>query len=228
MTDEDGNLLRPGVELDAYQNGAVCSQWIADNYEAEGFDVGDMSTLGYIVATYSNVVSFNERAAGATETFQAAFPDCENIYTADTLAQSALTADAAYTEVAAILSAHPEITTWFVVGILDDLAQGAVRALEAAGLDDQALVASVGGEVLVQEWDTGYEGCWKACGYFEAMDFVKQDVPALMSVIRGEATLEDLFPEYKEPGQEYGAYQIVGDICTKDTYQEVRAAHQAS
>lgn len=228
MEDANGNLLTPGVELNAYENGKICSQWILDNYADIGLDASDPSKVGFISVSYSAIASFNERSQGATETFEAAFPDCENVFEADCLAQGAMTPEAAYTEVSAILAGNPQVQTWFIVGILDDLAQGAARAVEAAGLDSKTIISSVGGEVLVQEWDSGYEGCWMACGYFEAMDFVKQDLPALMSVINGEATLEDLFPEWKEEGQTYGAYQILGDMATKDTYKEIMAAHRAS
>lgn len=213
-----GELLTAGVELNAYDCGYKCSQWICENYEDLGYDASNMDTLGFIVASYSAVISFNDRAQGALDRFAETFPDCENIYIADALNQGAVTAEAALTETAAILAAHPEIETWFIVGILDDFAQGAVRAIEAAGLEDQTLVTSVGGEVLVQEWESGYEGCWKACALFTGADFSDQLWPAMMSVISGEKTVEELWPDWKAEGENYGVYKVTGVNTDRETY----------
>lgn len=213
-----GKLLAPGCELNAYDCGSLCSQWIVENYEAEGFADVDVSTLGFIVATYNAIPSFIDRAQGAIDSFSAGFPDCENIFAADTVNQGELTAEAAYTETAAILSAHPDITTWFIVGILDDLAQGAARAVEEASIEDNVIITSVGGEVLVQEWESGYEGCWKACAFFSGADFANALWPALKSVLDDGVALEDLFPDWKQDGETFAVYKVTGKNTTREMY----------
>ena len=75
--DENNLPLTSGVELNAYDCGAGCSTWVAENYEDYGFDYSDQSTLGFIAITYSSITSFVYRADGATETFQSYFPGCQ-------------------------------------------------------------------------------------------------------------------------------------------------------
>ena len=155
---------------------------------------------------------------GAFDGFEETFPDCENVFTADTLSQGELTAEAAYNEVAPILAAHPEIETWFIVGVLDDWAQGATRAIEAAGFEDRTLITSVGGEVLTQEWETGYEGCWMACAYFTGFDFADELWPNMLSVAKGEAAMEDLWPEWKNEGEDFAVCKIPSVAIDRETY----------
>ena len=67
----DNNIpLTSGVELDAYNCGAGCAKWVAENHQDYGFDYSDQSKLGFIAVTYSGITSFVIRANGATETFQ--------------------------------------------------------------------------------------------------------------------------------------------------------------
>jgi L-arabinose transport system substrate-binding protein len=225
IADANGTLLTSGIELNAYDCGAGASQWIVDNYTSLGFNYDDQSTLGFIGITYSAIDSFTNRYTGATETFQAAFPDA-SFYTADLITQGEISPEAAYTEVSAILGAHPEIMNWAIVGVLDDWGQGAARAVEAAGLEDNTIITSVGGELLTIEWDNGYEGCWVMCNYYNAMDYSRLLAPAICSVARGEMTVSDLWPEWKEDGAEYASVKISGTPATIDTYQQIREEHE--
>ncbi len=106
------------------------------------------------------------------------FPDCPNIFTADLLSEGTTSIESAYNVVAPILSAHPEIEHWAVVAVQDVYAQGAARALEGIGFGtDKALVASVGGKNLVNEWDAGYEGVWVAADYCSPIAFTMEELP---------------------------------------------------
>ena len=124
-----------------------------------------------------------------------------------------------------ILAAHPEMESWVIVGILDDYARGATRAVESAGIQDKTIVTSVGGEALVLEWDSGYEGCWVMCNYFNALDYSKLLTPAICQVARGETTVSELWPEWNVEGSDYSAVMISGTATTKDTYQAVQEEH---
>ena len=108
---------------------------------------------------------------------------------------------------------------WVVCGVLADWSQGAARAMEAAGLDQNAIVTSVGAEMLPDAWNQGYSGCWMMCDYFTDKDFTKQLVPNLMSVVRGEKQMSELFLQGKTFGQRYGVAEIVGKAATKYNYQ---------
>lgn len=224
IADADGNYLTSGVELDAYDCGAGCSTWVAENYESLGFDFSDETTVGFIGITMSSAPSFVNRFNGATETFAAAFPDA-NLFTADLVNQGENSAEAAYTEVATILGANPTIESWVIVGVLDDWGQGAARAVEDASLEDKTILVSVGGEVLTVEWDGGYEGCWVMCNYFNVMDYSKLLAPAICSVARGETTVEDLWPDWTVDGSSFSSVKISGEAATIDTYEAIRTEH---
>ena len=218
IEDENNMPLTSGVELNAYDCGAGCSAWVAENHQDYGFDYSDQSKLGFITVTYSRFASLVTRAYGATETFQAYFPDA-NYYVADLVAQGESSAEAAFNEVAPILMAHPEMENWVIVGVLDDYARGATRAIEVAGLEDQTLVTSIGGETLVLEWDTGYEGCWVMCNYFNAQMYTSLLAPAICAVARRETTVRKLWPEWNVHGSDYSVVQITGVALTRDAYQ---------
>jgi hypothetical protein len=68
--------------------------------------------------------------------------------------------------------------------------------------------------------ENGYEGCGRPVNYFEAYNFAEVLDPALLSVIAGETTVKDLWPEWKADGQEYAAYLITGKMATKETYKD--------
>jgi ABC-type sugar transport system substrate-binding protein len=222
VRDENGVLLTSGVELDAYQVGVDTATWIVENYkERFGVDSLEGKNVGYISMHYSTYVSFENRCQGAEDTILAAFPDA-TVFKPDLVAQGNMSADSAYNEVSPIVASHPEIDYWLITGVVDDWGLGATRAVESVGLEDKTLITSAGGEALVLEWDNGYDsdgsGCWKACCYYEAMDFVEVLIPGIMSVINGETTVEDIWNDHDEDGTEYASVKISGVNVTKDTY----------
>ncbi|MCR5689014.1 MAG: substrate-binding domain-containing protein [Clostridiales bacterium] len=219
LVDANKKLLTSGVELNAYDCGAGCSRWLAENYKTYLGDV-DMSELGFVVVTFTNMVNMKLRSDGALETFEECMPDCKNLFTADLVSQGTGSAEAAYNEVAAVIAGSPNIKYWLVVAVQDAYGQGATRAVEAAGLEDTSLVTSVGGENLILEWEGGYEGCWIACNYFEASFYAAELIPALISVIDGETTVEELWPDWRVEGTNYSSLKISGVMATKDTYKQ--------
>ena len=218
LTDQDGNLLVNGVELNGYDCGYKCGEWLGQNYKSYlGEDVS-MDTLGLIVVTMSSVSNLTARAEGAVDSLEAAFPNVP-IITADLVAQGEGNSTTAYNEVAPKLSANPDIEHWLIIGVQDTYGQGAARAVESLGLDDVTLVVSAGGENLIPEWEVGYEGCWVACNVFSAYTYCEYFVPGIISLIEGTATEADLWPEWKE-GDTYSSVQISGSMATKDNYTD--------
>ena len=220
VRDNDGMLLTSGVELDAYQVGVDVGTWIVENYK-EHFGVDKLENVGYISMYYSKVLSFNNRCAGAESVITKEFPDAQ-VFKPDLLAQGALSADAAYNEVSPILAANPDIDYWLITGVVDDWSLGATRAVEAMNLVEKTLITSAGGEALILEWDNGYDsdgkGCWKACCYYEAMDYVEYLIPGMIDILDGKTTVEDIWNEWDEEGSEYASVKVGGTNCTKDNY----------
>lgn len=223
LFDSNGNLIAPCVELSAHECGSMCSQWIYDNYASLGFDLSDYSKIGFVTITHSGIQSNEDRCDGAENKFLELFPNFpkENVFRADVAGETAITTEAAYNQMAGIITANPHIQTWLIVGSLEEYAQGACRAIEAAGLVDNTILTSIGGEKVTDEWDGGLTKPWYAASYYEAMDCASLVIDGLLSVIQGGVALEDLYPEYKEPGAKYSAGKFFGQMITLENYKEI-------
>ena len=129
------------------------------------------------------------------------------------------TMDAAYNKASATFSANPDIEYWFCPNCVEFYAQGVTRAAEALKIDDHVLVTDVGQNILVAEWDSGYEGCWVTA--FAANDYT-QAVPALCAVIaliEGKATWDTLWTQQRAAGDQYTFLAAPGAMLTIDTYK---------
>ena len=229
MRDDNGELLTSGTELDAYQVGESCAQWLADNYKTYwGNEELDQSTLGFIGVTHSSIPNFTSRLTGAVETFEKNFPNVpkENIFVADLVAQGVMmTAENAYNEIAPFVAAHSNrITKWMLVGVVCEWGQGGARVFEEYKLDDNALICTAGGEALIVEWEGGnIPKCWVACSYYEAMDYVKWLIPGMIEHLEEGTPIQDLWPEWREEGSSslFASIKIPGVPATIDTYKDL-------
>ena len=52
------------------------------------------------------------------------------------------------------------------------------------------------------------------------MDFAEQMVEGMLSIVRDGVPATDIYPDYKEEGQEYAAYRISGNMCTAENFEE--------
>jgi len=104
------------------------------------------------------------------------------------------------------------------------LAQGAARALEAAEKDDKALVICIGGDSLMGEWNSGYEGCWVAALHTFEMLYTEPMVCGLVAMIDGRATPETLWPDWVKDGDAYAQVVLDAIVLTHDNYQAELAA----
>ena len=226
IVDHEGKFLVPGVELNATAVGQASSQWLGDNYKEYLGDI-DMSKTGYIEVMASSSQNIIARGEGATGRFKELFPDIPegNYFQADLVAQGTVNAEAAFNEVGPILAANQgKIDNWLITAAQDMYGQGAARAVESAGLDNVSLVISMGGENMIPELEGGnYSNCWVAAIYFDAYDYSALLAPALVDILDGKTTIEELWPDWKAEGQQYASYQISGTPITKDTYKDIVA-----
>ena len=222
-TDEDGNLVAPVVELDAYNVGSRASEWIVDNYESLGMEIADdYSDVGFFYI-YSGILPIEQlRAAGVLDKFLEGMPDFpeNNIYELDTAGTTTGAQEEAYNKMTGTIVSRPDIKYWFGVGCLDTYGQGAARALEAAGMTDTAIVASLGGEQALVEWAAGHTKPWYAATYFTAWDCAELITEGLMLMIREGVPIEELWPEYIAEGQKYASRTFTGNVMTPDNYNE--------
>jgi L-arabinose transport system substrate-binding protein len=225
LEDGAGNALAPYVELDAEGVGSKCGQWVVDNWKSTGVDISNLATVGVIGITNSRIRTDTTRTQSFIDALKKDFPNLpdSNIYWADTLASNDGNdpVDAAYRQVSAIIGTHSEKTAWIIFGAMDNYGQGAVRAVEqaGAGVEEQTILVSSGGEVAVREWANNAAPAWRATCYYNARDFAKPMVEGMLAICRDGKKATDIYPEFKQPGQQYGVVKISGDMCTSATYK---------
>jgi L-arabinose transport system substrate-binding protein len=182
--EENGEKLVPWVGIDAYNIGAANGEWLAQYANDNG--LADKDDVALLIMTMDTVSSCVPRAEGEYDKFTELCPDfnTDHIYKADYDG----TTDKGNTAAAAVLTAHPEVTTWLVTGANEEGVIGAVRALESAGLDENACCVGLGAYMAKDEWNNkGADGtCMKASAYFSAQDVGKGSVDVLMKLINGE------------------------------------------
>ena len=223
---EDGSDYWISVQQDQYNNGAQCVQWLADNYQTYWGDI-DTSTLGLLVLDYSAVSGITARAPGCEDTFKELFPDAADNYIHGDLVsvENGFSAAGGQTLTSTTLVANGDIEHWFVVGLVDDWAQGATRGVEELQKTDSVLIASVQADAFLNEMATGYDGdvYVSACAVSSA-EFALNMVMGIVTILEGRATAETLWPEWQD-GDPYASMKIQGTMITKDTYQQFLDTH---
>jgi len=226
MRDENGKNVWLSVVQDQYNNGAMTTQWLIDNYKNYWKDPIDPSKLGLLVLNFSVISGITEREPGARETFLKAFPEAKDNYFMGDLVtiNNGFSMQGGNDMTSATISAHPEIEKWFVVGLVDDWAQGAARAVETLGRTDDVLISSVQADAFINEMKTGNtDSCYvSACAVSSAV-FAEFLALGVVTILEGRATPETLWPEYQVDG--YAQMKVLGDMITKDTYQQFIENH---
>ncbi len=206
LEDEEGNLLAPWVGIDGYNIGLAVGEWGA-NYIKEN-NLADDETFGVLLMTADTVSSCVPRTEGELEALKEF--DQDRIFRAD----CDTTAEDGNTAANAVITGHPEITKWLVMGVSDESSQGAARAIEAAGLGQDSMVVGLGGYLCPDEF-ANEDSCFRAAAYFSArdvggtaaqqlIDYIKEgkEIPETYAVpaviVTPEDDLAEVMPEYVE------------------------------
>jgi len=219
MNNEGTHRIAPGVNLDGYNLGARQTDWLVENYGAYWADVKP-EEIGYLFlfASFNENLIFNMQ--GARDRFKEVWPDtfAANFFEGDMLAYE-VNAEAGMEFTSAFITSHPEVKYWFISTCLEDYAQGAARAVEDLGKEDNVLILSNGVNTLMQDWANGYEGCWVSGVYYAQSMFAEPLICGLIALIEERATFDNLWGDYKPAGEQYSVYPIDTRIVTIDSYQ---------
>ena len=209
LQDAAGNKLAPWVGINAYVIGQANGEWLA-NY-VKDHNLASDPEAGLLVMTMDTVSSCVPRAEGELDKFQELCPDFDTakIYKADYDG----TTDKGNSAAAAVITAHPEIKKWMVTGANEEGCIGAARALESAGIDQDACVVGLGAYMAKDEWNTkGADGtCVKASAYFSAESVGAGSIEVLLDLIHG-----------KEVKQETA---VDAEVVTPENYKEIMGSY---
>jgi len=179
---DDGTKIAPWVGINGYVIGQANGAWLAD-YATTNNLVAD-TTCGVLIMTMDTVSSCVPRTEGEYDEFVKALPDYDTarIFKADYDG----TTDKGNTAASAMFTAHPEITTWLVMGANEEGTIGACRALESAGLDKTSCVVGLGGYMAKDEFKKEAGSPMKAAAYFSSDSVGAGSVKVLLDIIAGK------------------------------------------
>ncbi|MDR0817589.1 MAG: hypothetical protein LBN35_03015 [Clostridiales Family XIII bacterium] len=225
--DEKGASLTVGVGLDQYQSGYESMQWLVDHYKEFWGDDVDTSTIGLLDIDFSISPDLQARTEGIKDSFTKAFPGNENIFVVDGLTGGTVSTEVGFDLTSQTVTANSKVKYWLVSSCLENYAQGAARAAEELGRDDQFLISDVGSTILPTEWDTGYDGAWKTC---YAMSDYAYSAPAalgLIAIADERATADTLWQDIRNPKDKRTIWEAESGMITKDDYKQFFAEADA-
>ncbi|MFR1109933.1 MAG: substrate-binding domain-containing protein [Anaerotruncus colihominis] len=133
---EDGTKLAPWVGIDGFSIGKAAGEW-GVNYIKEN-NLADDESFGILLMTADTVSSCVPRTEGELAALSEGLPDFpeSRIFRAD----CDTSAEDGNQAANAVITGHPEIKKWLVLGVSDESSQGAARAIESAGLGADSMV----------------------------------------------------------------------------------------
>ena len=210
----------PAVVTDQFYNGRTQLTYLNDHYKDYWGDI-DRSKITLLIMDWSTNIDIYNRGVGALEKWEEFFPG-QTYYYGDTGAD-ALSPESGFNVANSILSAHPEVEYWFIVGTVEDVTLGAGRAVEGLGISDKVLMTASGAAILPSEWDAGYDGPWIANYSVPPMMYAGAGICGLIALMDGRATMGTLWPEHFLPGDQAARYSIGAEMMSKATYQSYMA-----
>ena len=222
-----GKYLRPSAVMDSYKQGWASMDFMLDNYERYTGRAFDPSKIGFMTIEFGIISDFNTRRDGAIDAYAARYGEYvdTNHFNLDTSAEpNPMAAEAAYTYAANTIAANPGFEGWLMFGVAEDFADGASRAIEDMGYGDTSLVTCTAATMLIERWKSGYEGCWVAGAETPAIQWSHAIISGLFQLLEGTATPETLWPEYREPGQDYTVIMLPFTMIERDMYEDYEAA----
>jgi len=212
---ENGKRIAPSFELDSYDAGYVMGEYLG-NYVKKNKLLGNINSIMYVNLAALQISSFVERTNGANAAWSKLVPEYpkDRMITADT---DTAAPEAGYETMAATIVAHPEVKTWFVTTVNDEVATGAVRALEQARLDKTSYVVGLGGYLAKDEFKKDVT-CLVASSYISPKIDGETNAQAMMDfILHGK----EIYGEYKKAGMDVGVFFLPSIVVTKENYREV-------
>ena len=218
--DVDGVEIIPAVVTDQFYNGRTQMTYLDSVYRDYWGDI-DRDKITLLIMDWSTNMDIYNRGVGALEKFQELFPG-NTYYYGDTAADN-LSAEAGTNVSNGILSAHPEVEYWFIVGTVEDITLGTARTVENLGLEDKVLMTASGAAILPGEWDAGYDGVWIANYAVPPFMYAGASLFGLFALIDGRATNATLWPEHFLPGDRAPRYSINAEMMSRANYKSYLA-----
>jgi len=204
--------LTPAVEW-GYQGMEAAITWMQEN--VDGFNGAETMI---VVPSLTTLTEFIDRAAGMEQAWKELLPDAK-FEICDGLSEGGITAEVGYSMCATRYTANPDVKYWIYCVAMDTFAPGCQKFCAEYGIEDNALVMSLGGDDLITLFDLGTNGAWRFASYVGLAVRFSACFHALYAVVAGWADYEDMWPDMKEEGDTYATLRVSTVIMTKDNYE---------
>ena len=215
--DAQGNNMAPAVAFNGYQAGSDITDWWLDNYPAYLGDA-DLSSIGFMVVTFTVALEFTERSDGALDRFRELHPELEdNIYYVDL---TNFSMDIAYDSVAATVSGNAEIEKWVIFAVAEDFAVGANRAVESLNRVGSIIVLTTGNDVAFEEWGNNATPQLVALVPVWKTSMMGAAAEGIIALVDGRETEDTLWKELRRPNDVATLFYVETEVVTRDTYRD--------
>lgn len=219
-----GNLMHPYVGFDNYEAGVIMTegliQWKKDNLPDVAWE-----DIGFLTMGYSISPVLQERVNAARDVWVKETGSDVNYFVAD-CTSSGINIQGGIDAAGPIVTVNSEYDYWLVMGLLDDLAQGAAVVLDQAGLTDNSCVTTFGGTNFVVQWDAGqFDACRIAVTTGHEL-YAEPLLGAIYAYLNGWATPDTIWPswikssDYGADGHTYASRLLPTIWLAEDDYQK--------
>jgi L-arabinose transport system substrate-binding protein len=207
LIDEAGNALAPYVGMDAKKIGIQVGEWLAEEVNKAGWMKDSSKKVGIAAMTYDQVSVIKDRTDGSR---QALLEKCEGLKAEQIFEANYKNTDAvgSLEAMQGLITSHPEITNWIIYAGNDEGVVGAVRALEQAGKDKDAIGCGLGAGLAKGEFEKEKATAFKAS-------------VAISSADHGKICLDLLYDYAVNKTEIPMVTNSSGTIVTRDNYKEV-------
>lgn len=232
----DGKAVSPNVTNNNYSAGRMPAQWLADHYKEYMGDI-DTSKLGFLYIGVSTSPDLLSRSVGVEDVFNEYFSDGQFFWVdaASGGTTNLMSEELGYNLSIATINAHPEVEYWLMNSCLEFYGPGASRALEEVGKTTKnALVCVMGHGAQVADWGSMSDDTMSvnvACWIIHDFEMTYPAVVGLIALLDGRSTKETLWQERTPPnyvyGNDFGVWEVSGNIVTRQTYKAYLADIEA-
>lgn len=220
-TDYDGALATPCVGVNDDYVGQTLTQEAYNWATANWADFATKDAYVYIIDV-SSAAELHARSLAMEAKAKELFPDAYKIEVGDSLAEGGgFSPEVAYNMCVRTFAANPDVKYWIVLHPFDYYVSGTCRAAEDYNIVDNVLTACCNGDNYLPVLEDGTTGCWRFCLYWDNGLWGELIACGLYALVSGQCTAEQLWSDYKAPGDNYATLRMAPVVMGPDNYSEV-------
>ena len=218
-----GTMVHPYVGFDNFDAGAQQAYYLGRWKEENLADVS-WDDIGVACFTFSVSPPLAEREVGAKAAFEEIGANMDNYFCMDAVS-GGLTLQGGIDTATPVFSTN-DYKYWLVVGLIDDLAQGAATVLDQIGLTDNSCVVAFGGAGWIKQTDAGQKDAFRAALFTANNLYSEPILGAVYAFLMGWATPDTIWPSWVKEndhgGDDHTYSSLLLPTCwlEPDTYQE--------